>query len=155
VPGGTLALTLPDVSSIYPRLMRRHWFYYAPSDHLHYFDPRTITRLLAEHGFAEARVTRAYKPLTLAYIALQLEQLTPALGRVAGVLVRAVPRAPRAAGALLHRRDDGHRSLDVAERAQLVVQAVLEVAAARRRGGDRQAREGGAGAHRLSASHPA
>jgi 2-polyprenyl-3-methyl-5-hydroxy-6-metoxy-1,4-benzoquinol methylase len=95
VPGGTLALTLPDVSSIYPRLMRRHWFYYAPSDHLHYFDPRTITRLLAEHGFAEARVTRAYKPLTLAYIALQLEQLTPALGRVAGVLVRAVPRALR------------------------------------------------------------
>ena len=95
-PSGTLALTLPDVSSIYPRLlMRRHWFYYAPSDHLHYFDPRTITRLLADHGFAGARVTRAYKPLTLAYIALQLEQLTPALGRVAGLLVRAVPRALR------------------------------------------------------------
>src|SRR5581483_8665457 len=31
-PGGTLVLTLPDVSSIYPRLlMRRHWFYYLPS----------------------------------------------------------------------------------------------------------------------------
>ncbi len=94
-PGGTLALTLPDVSSIYPRLMRRHWFYYAPSDHLHYFDPRTITRLLGEHGFGRARVTRAYKPLTLGYIALQLQQFTPALGRVAGVLVRAVPGSLR------------------------------------------------------------
>ena len=95
-PAGTLALTLPDVSSIYPRLlMGRHWFYYAPSDHLHYFDPRTITRLLGEHGFGGARVTRAYKPLTLAYIALQLEQFTPALGRVVGVLVSAVPSALR------------------------------------------------------------
>jgi len=90
-PGGTLALTLPDVSSIYPRVMRRHWFYYAPSDHLHYFDPRTITRLLSEHGFGRARVSRAYKPLTLGYIALQLQQFTPALGSVAGLLVRAVP----------------------------------------------------------------
>jgi SAM-dependent methyltransferase len=95
VPAGTLALTLPDVSSIYPRLMRRHWFYYAPSDHLHYFDPRTITRLLGEHGFGDVRVTRAYKPLTLAYIALQLRQFTPALGALAGVLVGAVPSALR------------------------------------------------------------
>jgi SAM-dependent methyltransferase len=96
VPGGTLALTLPDVSSIYPRLlMRRHWFYYLPSDHLHYFDPRTITRLLAEHGFGAARVARAYKPLTPAYIALQLRLFTPGLGRVAALLVRAVPAALR------------------------------------------------------------
>ena len=94
-PGGTLALTLPDVSSIYPRLMRRHWFYYAPSDHLHYFDPQTITRLLSEHGFGRTRVTRAYKPLTLGYIALQLRQFTPALGRVAGLLLRAVPGSLR------------------------------------------------------------
>ena len=39
-------LTLPDVGSIYPRLlMGRRWFYYLPSDHLYYFDRRTITRL--------------------------------------------------------------------------------------------------------------
>jgi SAM-dependent methyltransferase len=94
-PGGTLALTLPDVSSIYPRLMRKHWFYYAPSDHLHYFDPRTISRLLAEHGFGRTRVTRAYKPLTLGYIALQLEQFTPALGRLANLLVRVIPGSLR------------------------------------------------------------
>src|SRR5690606_31338601 len=38
-PGGSLVLTLPDVSSVYPRfLMGKHWFYYAPNDHLHYFD---------------------------------------------------------------------------------------------------------------------
>jgi SAM-dependent methyltransferase len=94
-PAGTLALTLPDVSSIYPRLMGRHWFYYAPRDHLHYFDPRTITRLLDEQGFGRARVTRAYKPLTPAHVALQLEQFTPALGRLAGLLLRALPSSLR------------------------------------------------------------
>ena len=95
-PGGTLALTLPDVSSVYPRLlMGRHWFYYAPSDHLHYFDPRTITRLLGDHGFADTRVGRAYKPLTLSYVALQLRQFTPLLGRVATVLAGTLPSALR------------------------------------------------------------
>jgi 2-polyprenyl-3-methyl-5-hydroxy-6-metoxy-1,4-benzoquinol methylase len=92
VPGGTLVLTLPDVGSIYPRLlMRRHWFYYLPSDHLHYFNPRTITRLLGEHGFAVRRVMRAYKPLTIRYIVPQLEIFNPVLGRAARVVERMLP----------------------------------------------------------------
>jgi 2-polyprenyl-3-methyl-5-hydroxy-6-metoxy-1,4-benzoquinol methylase len=93
VPGGTLVLTLPDVSSIYPRLlMRRHWFYYLPSDHLYYFDPRTITRLLTEHGFVVERVGRAYKPLTLAYIVAQLQLFNPALGWAVRLLAAPIPR---------------------------------------------------------------
>ena len=92
VPGGTLVLTLPDVSSIYPRLiMRRHWFYYLPSDHLYYFDPRTIARLLRERGFAVQRVMRAYKPLTIAYIVPQLRIFNPLLGRLAGLVTKAFP----------------------------------------------------------------
>jgi 2-polyprenyl-3-methyl-5-hydroxy-6-metoxy-1,4-benzoquinol methylase len=92
VPGGTLALTLPDVGSIYPRLlMRRHWFYYLPSDHLYYFNPRTIARLLAEQRFTVQRVMPAYKPLTIRYIVPQLRIFNPLLGRVAGLLARTVP----------------------------------------------------------------
>lgn len=91
-PGGTLVLTLPDVGSIYPRLlMGRHWFYYLPSDHLFYFDPRTIARLLDERGFMVRRVMRAYKPLTIDYIVPQLHIFNPWLGRVAGALARLVP----------------------------------------------------------------
>ena len=92
-PGGTLVLTLPDVGSIYPRLlMGRWWFYYLPSDHLYYFDRRTITRLLRERGFSFLRVMPAYKPLTLAYIVAQLRIFNPLLGGLAGLLARAVPR---------------------------------------------------------------
>jgi SAM-dependent methyltransferase len=91
-PGGTLVLTLPDVASVYPRLlMRRHWFYYLPSDHLYYFDPRTIRRLLGEQGFGVQRVMRAYKPLTIRYIVPQLRIFNPLLGRVAGAFARALP----------------------------------------------------------------
>jgi len=80
------------VGSIYPRLlMGRRWFYYLPSDHLYYFDRRTITRLLRERGFSILQVMPAYKPLTLAYIVPQLRIFNPLLGAVAGLLTRAVP----------------------------------------------------------------
>jgi SAM-dependent methyltransferase len=94
VPGGHLVLTLPDVRSAYPRfLMRRHWFYYWPDEHLFYFDPRTITRLLTQEGFAEPRVTRAWKPLTLAYAASSLGYFNAVLGPLATRLVGALPAA--------------------------------------------------------------
>lgn len=93
VPDGVLALALPDVRSIYPRLlMRRHWFYYWPDDHLFYFDARTIRRLLSEEGLGVERIARATKPLTLRYTAAALTMFNPILGRVARAAVAAVPR---------------------------------------------------------------
>jgi 2-polyprenyl-3-methyl-5-hydroxy-6-metoxy-1,4-benzoquinol methylase len=90
-PRGKLVLTLPDVSSIYPRLlMRKHWFYYAPNDHLFYFDPTTIRALLEAHGFQVKSVDRAYKPLTAAYVVAQLEHFNPALGAPARLASRLV-----------------------------------------------------------------
>jgi cyclopropane fatty-acyl-phospholipid synthase-like methyltransferase len=70
---GRLVLTLPDVSSFYPRwLMGRHWFYYVPSEHLFYYDPASVTRLLEEEGFRVESVHRAYKTLSLRYAANNL-----------------------------------------------------------------------------------
>lgn len=95
-PGGRLVMTLPDVSSIYPRLlMRRHWFYYWPDEHLFYFDPKTITRLLEEEGFQVEPVERAYKPLTLDYSARNLSEFNVTLGAVAQTLVRVLPSSLR------------------------------------------------------------
>jgi SAM-dependent methyltransferase len=91
-PGGHLVLTLPDVHSIYPKLlMGRHWFYYWPDEHLFYFDPDTVTRLLSEEGFSVKRVQRAYKPLTLDYAARNLENFNGGLGRFAQGLVALLP----------------------------------------------------------------
>lgn len=94
VPHGTLALTLPDVSSAYPRLiMRKHWFYYLPNDHLHYFDPRTVRELLEQHGFRVEKIGRAYKLLTGNYIVEQLNIFNPWLGSIASALAAGLPES--------------------------------------------------------------
>jgi SAM-dependent methyltransferase len=94
---GTLVMTLPDVSSIYPRLlMRRHWFYYYPDEHFWYFDPRTIRRVLEEQGFQITVLARATKPMTLDYGWQNLKDFNKTLGTVVGAAVRLLPKTLRA-----------------------------------------------------------
>jgi SAM-dependent methyltransferase len=89
---GHLLLTTPDVRSVYPRLlMRRHWFYYWPDEHLFYFDRSTVTRLLEEEGFEVMRISRATKPLTMDYAARSLELFNRRLGRLVRFGVDAIP----------------------------------------------------------------
>lgn len=95
-PGGRLVLTLPDVSSVYPKLlMGRHWFYYWPDEHLFYFKPSTISRLLGEEGFRVRRIEHAHKPLTLDYAAGNLAHFNRGLGRVARGAVSLLPERLR------------------------------------------------------------
>ena len=89
-PGSALALTLPDIGSPAARLLGKRWYFYAPKDHLHYFDGRTIARLLETHGFRIERIEPAYKPLTLGYVARQIEVFYPPLTPVARLL-RTIP----------------------------------------------------------------
>jgi 2-polyprenyl-3-methyl-5-hydroxy-6-metoxy-1,4-benzoquinol methylase len=92
---GLLALTLPNVASVAARVMGRHWFYYAAPDHVHYFTPATIRRLLAQAGFAQVMVHGASKPLTLDYASEQLARMTPVLAPLARTLQAVAPRALR------------------------------------------------------------
>ena len=96
VPGGLLALTLPDAASPMARLMGRHWFHYAPPDHVHYFTPATIRGLLERAGADAIAVRRVWKPLTLDYAAAQLAESNPQLGRLMTLLAAIAPRAWRA-----------------------------------------------------------
>lgn len=87
-PDGLLAMTLPDIGSPVARLLGRHWFFYAPNDHFHYFDRATIARLLVAHGFRVERIATAAKPLTLAYVANQVEVFYPPLAGASRALRR-------------------------------------------------------------------
>jgi 2-polyprenyl-3-methyl-5-hydroxy-6-metoxy-1,4-benzoquinol methylase len=86
LPGGVLALTLPDARSWTATAMGRHWFYYTAPDHVHYFTPPTITRLLARAGFTDVHVRPTRKPLPLDYAAEQLRHLVPPLAPLARAL---------------------------------------------------------------------
>ncbi len=50
-PGALLYLTTGDIGSRLARWRGRKWRLIHPPSHLHYFDRKTITRLLANHGF--------------------------------------------------------------------------------------------------------
>lgn len=91
LPGGALAITVPSIRSIAARVLGRSWFYYAPPDHVHYFDPDTIRRLLEGSTLVDVDVRPAYKPLTIDYAAEQLGHFTPALAPLARGLGRILP----------------------------------------------------------------
>lgn len=68
---GVLMIVTPDVTSLSARLMGRHWSHYH-REHLNYFSPGTLGRLLAECGFSLRYRGGAAKCLTVAYAAGQL-----------------------------------------------------------------------------------
>ena len=72
-PDGKLLLVMPNVASLSARIMGRHWSHYN-AEHLHYFSPATIARLLSGCGFAVESVGKAPKSLNLNYIFKQLRR---------------------------------------------------------------------------------
>ena len=90
-PGGTVALTLPDIGGWLPRVLRRHWFYYWPDDHLYYFNRRTISRLLGDTNFRVLRLETAHKILTLEYASENLRSFNPLLGSAFAFCVQLLP----------------------------------------------------------------
>ena len=50
-PGGVLAISTPNISSLSYRLLRDQWWMVAPQEHIYYFAPPTLQRLLQQLGF--------------------------------------------------------------------------------------------------------
>jgi 2-polyprenyl-3-methyl-5-hydroxy-6-metoxy-1,4-benzoquinol methylase len=95
-PRGVLVLTLPNAASPVATLMRRFWFQYVAPDHLHYFTPATITRLLARAQLEPVRISPVRKPLTLDYTLWRLGVTNPGQARLLAPLMRLVPARLRA-----------------------------------------------------------
>lgn len=77
-PGGRVMIVTPDVTSLTARLMGSRWSHYKV-EHLHYFSPETITRLLTECGLQVDCHEPAAKSLNLAYIVNQFRVYPHAL----------------------------------------------------------------------------
>lgn len=69
-PDGILMIVTPDVTSLSARIMGARWSHYK-QEHLHYFSPGTIIRLLSESGFSVEFTGAAVKYLNFGYIANQ------------------------------------------------------------------------------------
>jgi SAM-dependent methyltransferase len=96
-PGGQLVVLTPNPASLSRRLMGPRWLHYKV-EHLFYFSPRSLARGLRRVGFAEVRVGRAWKVMSLHYVAHQLAQYPhPLLSPVVTLVHRLSPSGLRRA----------------------------------------------------------
>lgn len=90
-PSGTLVLTVPNLASVSRRLMGPDWYMYIPEEHLHYFFPSTLRKLLVRTGFLPRSCRIAYKPVTYEYARYQFGELNPLLHRIMALFEKAIP----------------------------------------------------------------
>ena len=94
-PGGHAALTMPDKSSVYAKLMGSRWWFYIPEEHLHYFDHEIIRKLMIKVGLEPVIVGRTFKPLTYDYGLTQFIEFNPFIYRVMKLVSGLLPQRLR------------------------------------------------------------
>jgi SAM-dependent methyltransferase len=94
VPGGVLALLLPDAGSRVARLLGRRWWSVIPT-HVQYFTRRSLVTLLGRHGFQVLKVGSAPKAFTVRYYLERLRGYWPPAATLAVRAARALGVADR------------------------------------------------------------
>jgi 2-polyprenyl-3-methyl-5-hydroxy-6-metoxy-1,4-benzoquinol methylase len=96
-PGGAVALTTPNTASVTHRLLAKGWSHYK-IEHLYYFCPDNLKRLLEAVGFVNVEFKPLWKALNLKYIREQFEVYPhPVLSKLARALGKTVPSRLQAA----------------------------------------------------------
>jgi SAM-dependent methyltransferase len=81
-PGGLLTLNTPNRSGLWHLLMGRRWFHYRQSEHLFFFSPPVIGRMLTMHGFQVLKVGSSSKIIDLNHAFDRLRYYNPAVSRL-------------------------------------------------------------------------
>ncbi len=100
--GGTVAISVPNLNSLSRRLMRQRWYFYIPKEHLHYFSPSSLSRLLRRAGFEVFRCRPTYKPLTFDYSLVQFREYNPWIYRALNVVAKVLPKSLRSVSVPLY-----------------------------------------------------
>lgn len=67
-PGGILCFSTGDIDSFYSRIMGRFWHLLTPPQHLFYFTPKSIRKMLYRCGFVVNQITHPGKYATCDFI---------------------------------------------------------------------------------------
>lgn len=95
VDGGKMALTVPNLRSFSRMIMGRRWYFYIPEEHLHYFAPAILRRLLERAGFEVETTRSTYKPLTFDYSMVQFQEYNPWIYGPMSLAAKIIPRTLR------------------------------------------------------------
>lgn len=79
-PGGMAVLTTPNFNTVFRTLMEKNWIGYQHREHLWFFTPETMTRLLKQAGFSDIRVhPDFYRPYSVSFMFERLGDYVPVL----------------------------------------------------------------------------
>jgi len=92
-PGALLYLTTGDIGSLPARVRGRRWRLIHPPSHLHYFDRKTLARLLANHGFRIIEVRPVGAARSLRQVLYSILVLNLDMPRIYQRVSRIVPAA--------------------------------------------------------------
>lgn len=86
-PGGVLAITTPDPTSLLSKISGKNWVSYKLPEHVFYWSPETIRKILSEH-YEVLEVRRAGQYATLGFLFRRLFRLGNNPGKFLNGLIR-------------------------------------------------------------------
>jgi 2-polyprenyl-3-methyl-5-hydroxy-6-metoxy-1,4-benzoquinol methylase len=92
-PDGLLVIETPNIDSLPFKLMKARWREFIP-EHYFFFDPRTMSRLLQDHGLDVVAVQSIGKYASISFIFNRLSRYVrwlPEMNRLAGITFRVNP----------------------------------------------------------------
>lgn len=81
-PGGLIIFTTPDISSWHARIMGKYWYQINPHQHLFYFSPHTMKKILEKNGFTVVEIKKNYKIFTIDVILKMAEFYYPSFFKI-------------------------------------------------------------------------
>ena len=89
-PGGVVLIVTPNYDSLSRKLMRGNWWHFVP-EHMTFFSPRTMERLLGNGKLRLQEVGSCYKTVTMGYVSGHLSGHSNRSHRVLGKLLGQLP----------------------------------------------------------------
>lgn len=91
-PNGIVVLSTPDVDSVPAKITQSKWVGYKLSDeHLTYFSPKTLSRLLEETGFKVIKKTHIGKHVSLDMLSDRASIYSPIIGKLISASGKVLP----------------------------------------------------------------
>ena len=82
-PGGLLVIETPNIDSLPYKILKARWRQFIP-EHYFFFDPKTMARLLSDHGLKPERTVRIGKHASMDLILNRLSRHLPWIPQVEG-----------------------------------------------------------------------